>query len=486
MIKKSQICCLVILVTMVIQLTQAQYAEDALRYSQLGLGVGARELGMGNATVGGVNDYTALFWNPAGLALERENEFSFGLSHLGYSNNVSYLGTKTTSDNNVLNLNNLGLVYAVPTTQGSLTFAFGFNRAANYTTTASMNAFNPSSSFSQATFLYDNRSLDNNIPYQLYLANADSLGRAIPILNGNIQQAISVIEGGGLNHWTFGGAMDVGPNLSVGVSLNFASGSYSYDQTVNENDIKNLYPASMHPNDFNQFMYENTINDDINGFNALFGLMYRKPGKYSIGVAIRTATVYDISETFTEVASSQFKTPDSSGQYSYSYPSTANSTKYKVTTPYVLSGGITVQPLDWLLLAGDAEYTDWTQMEFNTNNAALIEENSRIKNEMRATTNLRGGIEVSLFSLGLKLRGGIIDNPSPWKGDPSSRDQLYYTAGIGYTLDERTVLNVAYAYGTWKTLRTNYSYTVSGITYDVGTDETVTTSNLNLTLSYRF
>ena len=125
-------------------------------------------------------------------------------------------------------------------------------------------------------------------------------------------------------------------------------------------------------------------------------------------------------------------------------------------------------------------------MEFNTNNAALIEENSRIKNEMRATTNLRGGIEVSLFSLGLKLRAGIIDSPSPWKGDPSSRDQVYYTGGIGLQLDERTALNAAYAYGTWKTLRTNYSYAVSGITYGVGTDETVTTNNLNLTLSYRF
>jgi len=56
---------------------------------------------------------------------------------------------------------------------------------------------------------------------------------------------------------------------------------------------------------------------------------------------------------------------------------------------------------------------------------ALIEENSRIKNEMRATTNLRGGIEVSAIQLGLKLRAGIIDSPSQWKGDPSSRDQVY-------------------------------------------------------------
>jgi long-subunit fatty acid transport protein len=478
---------IVMMIGLQIQLVNAQYAEDALRYSQLGLGLSARDLGMGNATVGGVNDYSALFWNPAGLALERDNEFSIGLSSLGYSNDVSYLGTKSTSDKNVLNLNNLGLVYSIPTVRGSLTFAFGFNRAANYTTTASMNAFNPSSSFTQSSNLL-NQPLDNNIPFQLYLANIDTLtGKMVSLVNGNVQQTLNILEGGGLNHWTFGGAMDVGPNLSVGVSLNFASGSYSYDQTVNENDTKNLYPASIHPNDFNQFMYENTINDDISGFNALFGLMYRNPGKYSIGVAIRTATTYDISETYGESASSQFKTPDASGNYSYFYPSTGNSTKYKITSPYVLSGGISIQPLDWLLVAGDAEYTDWTQMEFNTNNTDLIKENSLIKNEMRATTNLRGGIEVSLFKLGLKLRAGIIDNPSPWKGDPSSRDQLYYTGGIGLQLDERTVLNAAYAYGTWKSLRTNYSYLDgSGVTQYVGTDEAVTTSNFNLTLSYRF
>ena len=435
----QKIFVLVIVLILGLQTIQAQYAEDALRYSQLGLGVSARELGMGNATVGGVNDYSALFWNPAGLALERDFEFSLGLSSLGYSNDVSYLGTKTSSNTSVVNLNNLGLVYPIPTVRGSLTFAFGFNRAANYTTTASMNAFNPNSSFTQDVGLLA-QPLAYNIPYNLFLANADTLGHVIPILNGNVQQAINVIEGGGLNHWTFGGAMDVGPNLSVGVSLNYATGSYSYDQTVNESDARNFYPASMYPADFNQFSYENTINDDITGFNALFGLMFRKPGKYSIGFAIRTATTYNINETYTESASSQFKTPsqDSANTSVYYYPLNSNSTKYEVTTPYTLSAGISIQPLDWLLLAGDAEYTDWTQMELRSDGVDFSAENSRIKNQMRATTNLRGGGEISLWNLGLKLRGGVIYNPSPWKGDPTSRDQLYYTAGIGYMLDERT------------------------------------------------
>ncbi|MBF8248471.1 MAG: hypothetical protein HW374_1271, partial [Bacteroidetes bacterium] len=55
-------------VVLLAHVTLGQFAEDALRFSQLGLSVGARSLGMGNATVGSVNDYSALFWNPAGLA----------------------------------------------------------------------------------------------------------------------------------------------------------------------------------------------------------------------------------------------------------------------------------------------------------------------------------------------------------------------------------------------------------------------------------
>jgi long-subunit fatty acid transport protein len=477
-------CWVAAVMIFVAQTSQAQYAEDALRYSQLGLGVGARQLGMGNATVGGVDDYSALFWNPAGLALERDFEFSFGLSWLGYSNDVSYLDTKTSSDKSVLNLNNIGFVYPIPTTRGSLTFAFGFNRAANYTTTASMNAFNPNSSIIESADLLS-PPLDSNIPYQLYLANPDSSGVLYPIVTGNVQQLINVLEGGGLNHWTVGGAIDIGKNLSFGVSLNFASGSYSYDRNFIESDSHNLYTTS--PDDFSQFNYESTFNDDLSGFNALFGLMFRKPDKYSLGVAIRTATTYDISETYTDRATSQFKTPDSLGRYSYSYMPGSNQTRYKVTTPYVLSAGINIHPIEWLVLAGDLEYTDWTQMEFNADNSYLVAENSRIKNDLQATTNLRGGIEITLAKLGMKVRGGVIDNPSPWKGDPSSRDQLYYTGGVGFALDEHMTLNIGYAYGTWKTLRTNYSYyDAANNLINVGTDETVTTNNLNASLLYRF
>jgi long-subunit fatty acid transport protein len=469
--------------------SQAQTVADGVRYSQLGLGVGARELGMGNATVGGVNDYSALFWNPAGLALDRNFEFSFGLSRLGYSNDVSYLGTTTTSDKSAINLNNIGIVYPVPTARGSLTFAFGFNRAANYTVTSSVNAFNPYSSFTQSTPTPSDPSLFSqdtsyNAPYWLHVADTSN-GTIAPLLDGHVQQLFDFLEGGGLNHWTIGGAMDISKNFSFGVSLNFASGSYSFDGKYVEQN-KGYYTY------LNQIEYEATTNDDISGFNALFGLMYRKPGKYSFGLTFRTPTWYDITDKYVEVYGLSTFT-DALGSYSYSYPYTEyEPNKYRITTPYVLSGGVSIQAFDWLLLAGDAEYTDWTTLEFSTDDAYLASNVSKnnlyIKNNLQATTNLRGGAEVTLWNLGLKLRGGIIYNPSPYKGDPSSYNQLYYTGGVGFDFDENATINLGYAYGTWKTAHKLYTYYDQYLhaNIDEVTSETVTTNNFNITLTYRF
>jgi long-subunit fatty acid transport protein len=480
----------VLFISLGIVLTQtasAQYAEDALRFSQYGLGVGARSLGMGDAAVGLVNDYTSLFWNPAGLALERNYEFSIGLSNNALGNDASFFGSTVNATKNATNLNNLGFVYPIATSRGSLTFGFGFGRVSNFNNTVSFSGFNPQSSIVESMAPVTNLNglstdavsslLDNNLAYQVYLADtANSGGFLYPIVTDSVGQSATVLEGGGLNHWSFGGAVEVAKDLMVGVSLNFVSGTYTYDRVYTEQDSKGIYLNF--PFDFNKFVYESTISSDLSGFNALFGLMLKKQGRYQIGIAVRTPTQFEINETFTDDGKSYFKNGDS---YHQSY---SNQTKYRITSPLVLSGGISLQATDWLVLAGDAEYTDWTQMEFNTDNPDLIAENHFIATGMRPTTNLRGGAEVTFWNLGLKLRGGIVWNPSPYKGDPSSFDQLYYTAGVGYDLDNNVTLNAAYALGTWKTFRDNYF--IASIPNASTTSENVKSNNVNVSLSYRF
>jgi hypothetical protein len=49
-------------------ISEAQYLEDAQRLATPGLGPGARALGMGTAYGAVSSDFTALSYNPAGLA----------------------------------------------------------------------------------------------------------------------------------------------------------------------------------------------------------------------------------------------------------------------------------------------------------------------------------------------------------------------------------------------------------------------------------
>jgi long-subunit fatty acid transport protein len=469
---------------------KAQFAEDALRFSTFNLGIGARSAGMGNASIGLADDYSALFTNPAGLASLRSYEFSVGLSNTSYINDATFFGNTLNANDRVTNLSNIGLVYPVPTQRGSLVFAFGFSRVANYSTVASFKGFNPNNSIIEALTpdvnlnsmsAADRKSLlDNNIPFQIYLA--DTLhGRLYPNITDSVQQEGTVREGGGLNSWSLGGAVEIAKGLTLGFGLNLLSGSYSYDRLFTETDSRNVYHYGP-PFDLDHLKFESTVASDISGYNAVVGLMYRKQGRYKIGVTLRTPTYYDVSEDYSDVGKSWF---DNGDYYTLSVP---GSTKYSIRTPFIFSGGASFQLTDWLLLAGDAEYTDWTQMEFtNTDSQDLIDENRVIRDIFRPTTNLRGGVEVTLFNMGLKLRGGAVYNPSPYLADQNTNDynQLYFTGGLGVAIDEDVFVNASFAIGKWKTFRDNYY--LSGLTAAPSrTSESVNTSTVNVTLSYRF
>jgi long-subunit fatty acid transport protein len=325
-----------------------------------------------------------------------------------------------------------------------------------------------------------NNYLDNNIPYQLYLANIDSTGKFLkPVVIDNVQQEVQITEGGGINTWAFGCAVDVAKNFSFGVTLNLMTGSYSYERQFIEQDSKNYYnrPA---PNDFDMFSYISSIKGELTGYNFLLGITYRKQGSYRIGFTLKTPINYDISEEFSDEGQSWF---DDGSTYKYSLP---GATRYTIRTPIVFSSGVAVQALDWLLLAADAEYTDWTQMEFTNNNPDLKSENRLIKSIFRPTTNLRGGGEITFWDLGLKIRGGAIYNPSPYKNDRTENDQLYLTSGVSFTIDNDLVVNAGIAYGVWKSLRNNYYYKVGTDSFISSTKETISTATVNITFSYLF
>jgi long-subunit fatty acid transport protein len=445
--------------------SEAQFIEDALRLAVPGLGVGARSLGMGGAYTGLADDYSATFWNPAGLALVKRMEFMGGLSNLSYGNSSTFFGNPSSNSNSSTSLNNVGFVFPYPTLRGSLSFAFGYNRVNDFTTGLSFDGFNSYSSIIPTIY---NKQYDEDVAFNLKLN--DSTGYT-PITN-NVNQRGTVLEGGGLNNWSFAGALDIAKELSLGLTLNISTGGYTYDRRFIEEDTKNIY--STFPWDFSKLTLHNTIDGDISGFGAKLGLLYRYEDIARFGITIRTPSKFTVKENYSTDGNSLFDNGDSF------YYRLGGSDQYDVVTPWVFGGGASVSFYGFTV-SGDADYTDYTQLQFENATADVMAYNTDIKSYLRPVTGLRIGGEYTIPNINVRLRGGYGYRPSPYEQDKdiSDRQQKYWSVGVGFLVSETLMVDGAFVRGKFSTDRINYDSTSR-------TDENVTTDNFLFTLSYRF
>ena len=466
----------------------AQFPEDALRLSTPGFGVGARALGMGGAYTGVASDYSAIYWNPAGLAQITLGEFSMGLSYLNaqddgtlfgttgntpqYLTNTNSFGPTQGASNNVMNFNSFGITHPVPVRRGSLVLAFGFQREASFNSGLEFSGFNPLSSIIQS-WAPNNGPLtqDISIAEELGLAQADTINNVFQsLITNRVTQTGDVTESGGLNNWSVAAALDIGPNLSAGVTLTYVAGSYRYDRSYTEEDRNNYYET--YPFDFNKLQVDEFIDGDISGVTAKFGLMYRVPDRFRIGITVKTPTAFSIRENYGLTAQSTF---DKNQTLNYNSDATSD---YDVRTPWVVGGGASVTIRD-LVLSGDVEFTDWTTMEFTDAKSDLMQENKNIRSLFTSTLEYRLGAEYDIARSGIRLRGGFGYRPSPYKDDPSDFDRKTASGGIGVLLSSNVMLDVAYAHSWWKNYRSNYDATSR-------VDESLTWNTVLATLSYRF
>ena len=471
------------LATLSVSTAHAQFADDALRFSSTGFGVGSRAQSMGGAYIGVADDYSASFWNPAGLAQMRRLEFTGGIINTNYSNNATFFGNLSTATNSSTALDNLGFVFPVPTSRGSLVFSAGYNRVNNFTTALSFNGFNPKSSIISS--LYDPDG-DFDIPFQTYLENKNGY---TPIQK-NVQQQGNVRESGNIGTWAFSGAIDIEKDFSFGLTINLINGTYKYVRNYTERDVNNVYndptrfydpttgnvlPDSLY-REFNAFYYDNALTSELSGANVMFGFMYRYEDVARFGLTIKTPTSITVHEKYSNAGQSAFD--DTTGYY-YAYDANND---YGITTPWVFGAGASFTPFEGLLLSGQIEYTDWTQIQW-TDNSDLENENNLLKQEFRSTLNYAVGGEFEIPKTELRVRAGYSFKPSAYVGDPSSFGQTTITAGAGVLLQDNVMVDVAAMFGSFKTYHNNYGDAALNLSR---TDESISTTNIDLTISYRF
>ena len=96
-------------------------------------GVGAKAMGMGGAFLAVADDFTTLYWNPAGLAQIKKFELFGGFSHSEMDVETRFSRARMTkADRSKTRPNSIGLVYPLYATRGGVALALGYNRPQNF------------------------------------------------------------------------------------------------------------------------------------------------------------------------------------------------------------------------------------------------------------------------------------------------------------------------------------------------------------------
>jgi hypothetical protein len=416
---------------------QEQVSVDDIFLPGIQLGAGARALSMGGAYSSLGGDYSAAFWNPAALADIRRVEIYGSLSHLMRDNATTFGSFSTDHDASFTKINEVGIAYPLPTLRGSLVFGFGYHRLKSY---------------------------DDNFAFQWFNNTpGDSVTQA---WRGN--------GTGGLNAWVLSGAVDVSPNMSLGVGLNFWTGGQDFEDTFRERDSEDVYS-------FDAFTHENTLNTDITGVNLKAGGLIRMGRMMRLGFSLATPTTFKVEEQWSE--RDELLLDDGVLEDSLE----TGTFDYKIQSPWTFSAGASLSLLNFVF-SGDVEYNDWSQIEYKSEPPVFplteTEANRLIRDNYRATLRTRLGAEFTLPLTGVSFRAGYFRDPSIRQDRDLDEDKQFLSAGVGFLVDKQVKLDVAFVHGFWKSFDSELE--VPGGETDVLEHvENIKVNRVFVTLAYR-
>jgi len=411
------------------------FAQEEVFFLGEELGVGARAMSMGGAFLGVADDYSAVYWNPSGLAQLRRMEMNIGFSHNAMSNNAAFLNEEFNSEISFTRLNSIGFVFPVPTYQGSMVFAAGFNKIRDFDNTLEINGFNTK----YAAYP------------DLVIPTYADLGWTTSI-DDSLYQEESLIEEGSLNQFVLSGALEVQKNFFVGASINFISGKDDYGIKLTETDVDSIYNEPFDEQtgviaDLDNWVYNQGLVSDFSATSFKLGALYHLNRAMRIGATVVFPTQYTITESWSE----NF---DETYDWGKEDPfSDSGEFEYKVQEPYSLGVGGSFKLLN-ILLAASVEFKDWSQAKFKTEppiaGVTKGDVNVRIKQELKAVTKVHLGAEVYVPLIKARVRAGYFNNPSPYKYTEIKPDKDYLTAGASLLLDKQVMVDVGLTHGSWE------------------------------------
>lgn len=454
-----------VLLTAVLFAAPAIRAQEEIFFLGQELGVGARAMGMGGAYVGVADDYSAMYWNPAGLGQLNRMEMNVGFSHNKVTNTADFLGVRSKSEDTFTRLNSIGLTIPIPTYQGSLVFGFGYNKVTDFDNRFEIEGYNEKWAAYPDYF------------YQ----TAEDFQRTT--VEDNVYQKQSIIEQGSMNHFSFAGSFEIQQNFFLGATLNFISGKDDYGMEFSEDDINNLHNVYQeydennmeNISDLNYWEYRQSIVSDFSAANLKIGALYRYGSMLRLGATVKTPTTYKIKETWADSWDEYYDSGDT-----FNVPEESGTTQYKIRTPYSFGFGASMKVLNFLFSAG-ADFEDWSQAQFLTDppvsGQTRTQTNARIQKDFKSVTRLRAGAEMYIPLVRARVRAGYFQDPSPYRYTDVRPDKAYLTAGASLMMDKQVMFDLSYMRGAWKR-QTSDALTQSPALEDMAFDKIVGTLSI--------
>ena len=371
-------------------------------------GLGSRAVAMGGAFVGIANDFSTVFWNPAGAAGFRKEMFGFYATDL-----IPTATYRLTS-----------MIPEVPHVDAKTKTSHYLGGLAAY--------YKP---------------LSSKVVVGLGIGTPSGLGT---MWDGG---DFTPITGGTAYDWSSRvGVVSISPLVavklsdivSVGATVNLNYGTFSLKMPAG------IVLVGIPPDPLDLGQYEENMNGW--GIGATFGVLVTPSEKLGIGLTVRTPSTVSFSGTANMPTLPVYELPGSSDL------------ERKITWPLWIAGGVSFRPVARLLLSADVHWTQWSKLDRITTEylesawETLVEMSGmdlRVL-DWKDATQLRFGAEYTL-NASTALRAGYYNDPAP--GPLATLNVLLpshtfnaFSIGVGKTISDLQLdFGLEYLMGTTRT-----------------------------------
>ncbi|RZL19346.1 MAG: hypothetical protein EOO89_03605 [Pedobacter sp.] len=432
----------------------AQYASDALRFSQTNYGSNARFKGLGNAQIGVGGDMSSLGGNPAGLGLFTRSEFSLTPEFNQTRLNTTYLNQNMNTTKSQLNVNQLGVVYYGPTYRRkgqdtkkgvvSMVVGLGYNRNNDYGSENNFSGINSTSSIADYFAETAGSASPNNltqgtperIAYDNYLISFDDVANnyypeTFADNTTSNTQSKNEVRSGAVSEFNFAAAANISNQVYIGASIGLLNIRYNSDaQYIETGRAREYLNDNLTGNNINyKLLFNQNQITKGSGLNGRIGVIFRAAEGLRFGATIQTPSWFVIDDFYSESLDNRGTIRGTSDSKTYDFT-------YNLRTPMKASLGGSYIIGGQALLSADVDFIDYASTKFSTNgnngdNATINDNNTSVRQNFTSAVNYRLGLEYKIEAV--SLRGGYAVNGTPYKTDETGLfDSKAYSGGIGY------------------------------------------------------